>query len=96
MLAQTQAGYYYWLHQSFAWADLVGPQAAEALEMADRFNKMLVRTLRTLANLRKVPLAVAVQHAGQVNVGQQQVNVNGTGTSRSAGGSTCRSCRQRR
>jgi hypothetical protein len=77
MLAQAQAGYYFWLHQSFAWADLVGPQAAEALEMADRFNKIFVRTLRTLANLRKVPLAVVVQHAGQVNVGQQQVNVAG-------------------
>src|SRR5262245_27688587 len=77
MLAQAQAGFYYWLHRSFADADLVGPQAAEALAMADRFNKMLVRTLRTLANLRKVPLAVFVEKAGQVNIGQQQVNVAG-------------------
>jgi hypothetical protein len=75
MLAQGQAGYYFWLHQSFAWADLVGPQAAEALEMADRFNRMFLRTLRGLRDLRKVPLAVVVQNAGQVNVGQQQVNV---------------------
>jgi hypothetical protein len=75
MLAQAQAGSYYWLGQSFAWADLACPQAAEALEMAARFNKMFMRTLRTLANLRKVPLAVVVQNAGQVNVGQQQVNV---------------------
>src|SRR5262249_21302094 len=43
--------------------------------MADRFHKMLVRTLRALCDLRKVPLAVVVQNAGQVNVGGQQVNV---------------------
>src|SRR5262249_46718609 len=78
MLAQAHAGFNYWLGQSFAWADLACPQAAGALEMADRFNKMLVRTLRGLRDLRKVPLAVVVQNAGQVNVAQQQANVNGT------------------
>jgi hypothetical protein len=43
--------------------------------MVDRFNKMFLRTLRALCNLRKVPLAVVVQNAGQVNVGGQQINV---------------------
>ena len=51
---------------------------AEALEqaaaMVDRFHKMFLRTLRALCNLRKVPVAVVVQNAGQVNIGQQQVN----------------------
>jgi hypothetical protein len=42
--------------------------------MVDRFHRMFLRTLRALCNLRKVPLAVFVQSAGQVNVGQQ-VNV---------------------
>jgi hypothetical protein len=43
--------------------------------MADRFNGIFLRTLRALCSLRKVPLAVVVQNAGQVNVGGQQVNV---------------------
>src|SRR5262249_22623048 len=75
MLAQAQAGYYFWMHRSYASAELGAYEAAEALEMADRFNKMFARTLRALGNLRKGPLAVVVQQAGQVNVGQQQVNV---------------------
>jgi hypothetical protein len=37
-------------------------------------------TLRALCQLRKVPLAVVVQNAGQVNVGTQQVNANSPGT----------------
>jgi hypothetical protein len=49
----------------------------QAAAMVDRFNRMFLRTLRAFCNLRKVPLAVVVQNAGQVNVGQQQVNVTG-------------------
>jgi hypothetical protein len=48
---------------------------AQAAEMADRFNRMFMRTLRQLQDLRKSASAVVVQQAGQVNVGQQQVNV---------------------
>ena len=52
------------------------PDVAEQTRaMVDRFNRMFLRTLRTLCNLRKVPLAVVVQNAGQVNVGGQQVNM---------------------
>jgi hypothetical protein len=47
----------------------------QAAAMADRYNRLFLRTLRALCNLRKVPLAVVVQNAGQVNVGGQQVNV---------------------
>jgi hypothetical protein len=47
----------------------------QAAAMADRFNGIFLRTLRALCNLRKVPSAVVVQNAGQVNVGTQQVNV---------------------
>jgi hypothetical protein len=60
--------------------------------MVDRFNRIFLRTLRALRDLRKVPLAVVVQNAGQVNVGQQQVNVapqaaglNGAAKSREKG-----------
>jgi hypothetical protein len=55
---------------------------AEAVEqatgMVERFNKMFLRTLRSLLALRRCPLPpVVVQNAGQVNVGQQQMNVTG-------------------
>lgn len=55
------------------------PRVPEALaveqagHMADRFNKIYLRTLRALLNMRRTP--VVIQNAGQVNVGQQQVNV---------------------
>jgi hypothetical protein len=52
---------------------------AEALEqaaaMVDRFNKIFLRTLRALRDLRRYAATVVVQNAGQVNVGGQQVNV---------------------
>lgn len=52
-------------------------QAVEqAGTMVDRFNRIFLRTLRALCNLRKVSSAVVVQNAGQVNFGGgQQVNV---------------------
>jgi hypothetical protein len=52
---------------------------AQAIEQAacmiDRFNKIFLRTLRALRDLRRYAPAVIVQNAGQVNVGGQQVNV---------------------
>ena len=44
--------------------------------MVDRFNKIFLRTLRQLRDLRRYSRPVIVQNAGQVNVGGQQVNVN--------------------
>ena len=49
-------------------------QAVEqAGQMVDKFSRIFLRTLRALVNMRRVP--IIVQNAGQVNVGQQQVNV---------------------
>ena len=48
---------------------------AEAAAMVDRFNKLFVRTLRALRDLRRYAPPVIVQNAGQVNVGAQQLNV---------------------
>lgn len=48
----------------------------QAAEMVDRFNKIVLRTLRALRDLRRITPAVLVQNAGQVNVGGQQVNVH--------------------
>ncbi len=45
--------------------------------MADRFNRLFLRTLRALRDLRRYAPSVTVQHAGQVNIGGQQVNVAG-------------------
>jgi hypothetical protein len=47
----------------------------QAGAMVDRFNRMFLRSLRALRDLRRWPSPVFVQNAGQVNVGQQQVNV---------------------
>jgi hypothetical protein len=43
--------------------------------MVDRFNRVYLRTLRSLRELRRFTPAVVVQSAGQVNVGGRQVNV---------------------
>jgi hypothetical protein len=51
----------------------------EAIEragaMVDRFNKIFLRTLRTLSDLRRHPPTVIVQNANQVIVSTQQVNM---------------------
>jgi hypothetical protein len=49
----------------------------QATTMMDRFNKMFLRALRALRDLRRYCRPVIVQNAGQVNVGTQQVNVGG-------------------
>jgi hypothetical protein len=53
--------------------------AAAAIEqsaaMVERFHRLFLRTLRALRGLRRYVPAVVVQHAGQVNVGHQHVNV---------------------
>jgi hypothetical protein len=46
-----------------------------AAAMCDRFNRIALRTLRALCELRRRTPSVVVQNAGQVNVGAQQVNV---------------------
>jgi hypothetical protein len=42
--------------------------------MVDRFNRIFLRTLRALRDLRRQE-PVVVRRAGQVNVGHQQINV---------------------
>jgi hypothetical protein len=43
--------------------------------MADRFNRIFLRTLRHLRELQRDPPAVTIQTAGQVNIAGQQVNM---------------------
>jgi hypothetical protein len=42
--------------------------------MADCFNRLFMRTLRSLRDLRRYSPSVHIESAGQVNIGQQQVN----------------------
>lgn len=52
---------------------------AEAIEqaqvMADRFQKALLRIIRTLRDLRRYAPTVVIQNAEQVNLADQQINV---------------------
>lgn len=55
-------------------------QTAEAIEqaatMVERFNKIFLRTLRALQDMRRNKQGVVVKNAGQVNFAAQQVNLN--------------------
>jgi hypothetical protein len=42
----------------------------------ERFHAIFLRTLKALRDLRRQVPGVVVQSAGQVNVGQQQLNVS--------------------
>jgi hypothetical protein len=47
----------------------------QAFQMVDRFNRLFLRTLRSLRDLRRYSGPVVIQGAGQVNLGAQQVNI---------------------
>jgi hypothetical protein len=49
----------------------------QAVAMMERFNKVMIRTLRALQQLRRDAGLVVIQHAGQVSVGGQLLNVVG-------------------
>jgi hypothetical protein len=51
----------------------------QAAAMVERFNRILLRTLRALRDLRRYSPTIFVQNAGQVNVGGKQVNVTAEG-----------------
>lgn len=48
----------------------------QAVQMADRFNRLFLRTVRGLRDLRRYA-TVIVNSGGQVNIGDRQVNVSG-------------------
>jgi tetratricopeptide (TPR) repeat protein len=47
-----------------------------ALATADKFNRLYLRTMRHLQNLRRYAPPVTIQSAGQVNIAGQQVNLS--------------------
>jgi hypothetical protein len=80
-MTQAQTALFSWLHR-LATDDYL--DADKAAAMVDRFNRMFLRTLRALRDLRRYAPTVVVQNAGQVNVGAAQVNVNRPGPRRPA------------
>ena len=66
--------------QVYRWGEWIPPRVTtaeaiqEAVVMVDRFNRMFLRCLRQLRDLRRYN--VVIQGAGQVNIGEKQVNVS--------------------
>jgi hypothetical protein len=58
-------------------------ERAESLEhsaaMVDRMQRMALRTIRALRDLRRYSPSIVVENAGQVNIGEKQVNVGAGG-----------------
>ncbi len=51
-----------------------------AAEMADRFHRMAMRTIRALRDVRRFAPSVSIRNAEQVNIGEKQVNVRTSGS----------------
>ena len=62
----------YWQSPRIGVAETLDQSAA----MMDRFNRIMLRTLRSLRDLRRYTPPVIVRHAEQVNVGEQQINLS--------------------
>jgi hypothetical protein len=54
----------------------------QAYRLADGYNRQFLRVLRQMRDLRRYAPPVIVNNGGQVNVGNQQVNVNTTNEAR--------------
>lgn len=65
-----------WMPPSLDAATAIDQSAA----MVDRFNRMFMRTLRSLRDLRRYSTSVVVQNVGQLNLAQSQVNLAPTET----------------
>lgn len=48
---------------------------SDSAAMVDRFNRIMLRNVRALRDLRRYSPSVTIQQAGQVNIGEKQVNV---------------------
>ena len=55
--------------------DVVDQLGREALPLLDRLNRMVLRNLKALRELKASPISMTVQNFGQLNVGQQQTNL---------------------
>ncbi len=55
--------------------DLVEELGRDALPLLDRLNRMVIRNLKALRDLKAAPISMTVQNYGQLNVGQAQTNL---------------------
>ncbi len=60
----------------------------DLLPLLDRCNRMVIRNLQLLRELKSTPLALTVENYGQVNVGQVQTNLAQSGAGGAARGAT--------
>jgi hypothetical protein len=51
----------------------------QAAAMVDRFNRLFLRTLRQIRDLRRYTPPMVINNPGQVNIASQQVNTSGNG-----------------
>jgi hypothetical protein len=50
----------------------------QAAAMVDRFNRLFLRTLRQIRDLRRYSPSLVINNPSQVNIANQQVNTTGT------------------
>ncbi len=55
--------------------EIVRQLGQEMLPLLDRCNRMVIRNLKMLRDLKTTPLALTVANYGQLNVGQAQTNI---------------------
>lgn len=78
-IAHAHCVYLYWageVQQRGTLREENAPLLDQAAGMADRFNRLMVRTLRALRDLRRSGVVVVAQAGAQVNIGQQQAIMN--------------------
>ncbi len=68
----------------------------DLLPLLDRCNRMVIRNLKMLRELKSTPLAVTVQNFGQLNVAQAQTNVAQPAPGKAATGASPASTAKRR
>jgi len=59
----------------FVAEDAIKKLQERLMPLMERFNQMFLRNLRAMRELKTHPISINIGQAGQVNVGQQQVNV---------------------
>jgi len=58
--------------------EIVRQLGQDLLPLLDRCNRMVIRNLQLLRELKTTPLTLTVQNVGQLNVGQVQTNLTGS------------------
>ena len=67
-------GYYDRMEAKAKGHDYLAQLGREALPLLDRCNRLVLRNLKMLRDLKTTPIAMTVQNFGQLNVGTQQTN----------------------